>query len=92
MGLRVMPATQRGGYNTVGKGSVNKAERCWMKNEEATPTLSTSMQGASRCVILDPGKGKGETRPPLDCGPELLLPWNQATPPWSLHSEALPGT
>lgn len=92
MGLRVMPATQRGGYNTVGKGSVNKAERCWMKKEEATPTLPTSMQGASRCVILDPGKGKGETgglwtpaAPPLKSGHASLVLW-------SLHSEALPGT
>lgn len=94
MGFRVMPATQRGGYNTVGKGSANKAERCWMKKEGATPTLPTGVQGASRCVILDPGKGKGETGPPLDCRLELLLP--EIRPRllvfWSLHSEALSGT
>lgn len=67
-----MSATQRGCYNTVGKGSVNKAERCRMKKEEAIPTLPT--RGASRFVIVDTGKGKGETRVTIGCGPQLLLP------------------
>lgn len=83
MGLRVTSATQSGCYKAVGK---QKQRECWMRKVEATPTLPTSMWGASRCVILDTGKGKRETgAPPLKSGHASMVLW-------SLHSEALPGT
>lgn len=90
-----MSATQSGCYNTVGKGSVNKAERCWMKKEEAIPALPTSMREPPDLSLLTQARGRerqGVTiglrtpaAPPLKSGHASLVLW-------SLPSEALPGT